>query len=188
MLLWSCMFNFYPRPPCGGRQMDCGCTRVSNCISIHALRVEGDNGAGVFLCNGGRFLSTPSVWRATRHRGGQGTGTEISIHALRVEGDGQPRSMCACPANFYPRPPCGGRQEHRLRIAALKEFLSTPSVWRATASAASVASSASSISIHALRVEGDARCGPARWAGVNFYPRPPCGGRPVPRAGSCWLG
>ena len=34
------------------------------------------------------------------------------------------------------------------------------------------------ISIHALREEGDPRIPAERSAGVNFYPRPPRGGRP----------
>ena len=55
-------------------------------------------------------------------------------------------------------------------------FLSTPSARRATRSAGSVAGW-SSISIHALREEGDC----PSWAAVrvpkNFYPRPPRGGR-----------
>ena len=102
------------------------------------------------------FLSTPSGWRATLlfltllHR------KTISIHALRVEGD------VLCPidsgggfANFYPRPPGGGRPlphaAHQLilpyfyprppgggrrfrftRCFRRSSFLSTPSGWRAT--------------------------------------------------------
>ena len=79
--------HFYPRPPGGGRPNACsGCSItviflstpsgwratglvvlviLSNPISIHALRVEGDP-APPF--GGGRrkvFLSTPSGWRAT---------------------------------------------------------------------------------------------------------------------------
>ena len=57
-------------------------------ISIHALRVEGDQADRRCARGGGGFLSTPSGWRATidvaiddRHC------ARISIHALRVEGD-----------------------------------------------------------------------------------------------------
>ena len=55
---------FNPLPPCGGRRDDIYRGRVSWCISIHSLRVEGD-GSGVLL----RTLDA------------------ISIHSLRVEGD-----------------------------------------------------------------------------------------------------
>ena len=67
-----------------------GCMRFKDLqakISIHALRVEGDRSSGINEMGEGRFLSTPSGWRATvpvkfirRH-------LRISIHALRVEGD-----------------------------------------------------------------------------------------------------
>ena len=57
------------------------------CISIHALRVEGDRlthpGGGTRL----EFLSTPSGWRATLSAANEADSKAISIHALRVEGD-----------------------------------------------------------------------------------------------------
>ena len=78
-------------------------------ISIHALRVEGDDAyhTATRCCRnfyprppgGGRpairaaipaiaeFLSTPSGWRATYNADRMGLTTDISIHALRVEGD-----------------------------------------------------------------------------------------------------
>ena len=78
-------------------------------ISIHALRVEGDNftmmdnlGVAIFqstpsvwrattilsACVGViSFQSTPSVRRATRGLAWISSGNAISIHALRVEGD-----------------------------------------------------------------------------------------------------
>ena len=80
-------------------------------------------------------------------------------------------------ADFYPRPPRGGRQ-HRLRhIFRPVEFLSTPSARRATRDFHR-ASSFRSISIHALREEGDPRSIMRLQVRYNFYPRPPRGGRP----------
>ena len=81
-------------------------------------------------------------------------------------------------------------------------FLSTPSVWRATAVIVRIRHR-DRISIHALRVEGDAikhpfkpsselfLSTPSVWRATmgpgyfcvmedDFYPRPPCGGRPTP--------
>ena len=149
------MENFYPRPPCGGRQLAQVFCRACRRISIHALRVEGDFEVSGFYHDCDGFLSTPSVWRATcscrssslwpnnfyprppcggRHcliRLLDWFG-KISIHALRVEGDMAKNQVLHERLNFYPRPPCGGRHLH-----------------------------------------------PARWQGwKNFYPRPPCGGRP----------
>ena len=56
--------NFYPRPPGGGRPCHVGRLSRLHGISIHALRVEGDQGARLPNCT-----------------------VHISIHALRVEGD-----------------------------------------------------------------------------------------------------
>ena len=57
--------NFYPRPPRGGRLQSLKQPRGVVCISIHALREEGDFTACA-IC----LLSI-----------------DISIHALREEGD-----------------------------------------------------------------------------------------------------
>ena len=40
--LWSAAFDFYPRPPRGGRHEHGGLIRSDGTISIHALREEGD--------------------------------------------------------------------------------------------------------------------------------------------------
>ena len=169
--------HFYPRPPRGGRQEPVevpdiskiflstpsarrATTRSRGCaqrqqISIHALREEGDRGR-------------------LRKRG---SGL-ISIHALREEGDTTAFPLPPSTANFYPRPPRGGRPATakepdaggKISIHALREegdrdrrdkkpsselFLSTPSARRATLPFAA-----------------------ARPFHQDFYPRPPRGGRP----------
>ena len=101
-------------------------------ISIHALREEGDGFPASVLDvhlhfyprppRGGRpsaevgvmvtdlFLSTPSARRATLAQTFIGLGRiNISIHALREEGDQRTRIFMLSVANFYPRPPRGGR-------------------------------------------------------------------------------
>ena len=147
-----CVYNFYPRPPGGGRLSHSMFPRTAETISIHALRVEGDKIA-------------PFV----KHL------HYISIHALRVEGDKsifdrlrrrirnfyprppgdhQHSTRIRPRCNFYPRPPGGGRRRyHNCKVAAIL-FLSTPSGWRATVSFADRLGKID-ISIHALRVEGD---------------------------------
>ena len=112
--------------------------RLPNCncatdISIHALREEGDNDTQYKFFPVGTFLSTPSARRATEGM-------------LTTSGR---------KADFYPRPPRGGRQieaksqkrKTMISIHALREegdlgatidrlhraiFLSTPSARRAT--------------------------------------------------------
>ena len=147
------MYNFYPRPPRGGRPEQEVITDYAVSISIHALREEGDledhrmrtRRADFYPRppRGGRptatvtrvpdleFLSTPSARRATEQSEqvrGQGV---ISIHALREEGDGG-------------NPESG--QHQPISIHALREEgdYSMAPVFRA-----------SCISIHALREEGD---------------------------------
>ena len=150
-----CVYNFYPRPPGGGRLSHSMFPRTAETISIHALRVEGDKIA-------------PFV----KHL------HYISIHALRVEGDKSIFDRLRRRIrNFYPRPPGGGRltglwtsitkalflstpsgwratSQHLCPCSRYGTFLSTPSGWRAT-NAAKHIKGVHHISIHALRVEGD---------------------------------
>ena len=79
---------------------------------------------------------------------------------------------------FYPRPPRGGRQKRIAEMEDAVQFLSTPSARRAT-EALSNTQIIKAISIHALREEGDLSRGRPRKVLIDFYPRPPRGGRPV---------
>ena len=213
--------DFYPRPPRGGRQQftvqitasslflstpsarratqrfqrhdqrrvisihalreegDCRCwsSAFGGSISIHALREEGDARTERRAQRRPEFLSTPSARRATAAT----------------------RSIFSPPCYFYPRPPRGGRRKCDIAVRTSNPFLSTPSARRATRMPPS-ASRTSSISIHALREEGDevkyidahlddisihalreegdapsTTCWPC--SRCYFYPRPPRGGR-----------
>ena len=146
-------------------------------ISIHALRGEGDTskyasygiqrdfyprppwgGRLVELPEGMAavpFLSTPSVGRATA-----------------AASAGSPRLTA------FLSTPSVGRATTRYQVVYLKiKFLSTPSVGRATSPASRIRP-AQSISIHALRGEGDNDKRRSITAVFYFYPRPPWGGRP----------
>ena len=123
--------DFYPRPPRGGRRREVRIFQRWYQISIHALREEGDKIAKVdgtaikisihALREEGdvwaadcekvviEFLSTPSARRATGRTVFRARNRWISIHALREEGDRPSQTCCSCSANFYPRPPRGGR-------------------------------------------------------------------------------
>ena len=108
--------------------------RIRWLISIHALREEGDITVSgyeievkVFLSTPSArrateielsallavsFLSTPSARRATREEdGARGENPAISIHALREEGDAAHQEEVTHMADFYPRPPRGGRHD-----------------------------------------------------------------------------
>ena len=145
-------------------------------ISIHALREEGDSlllRSYLAFC---LFLSTPSARRATLLSVFQPVAGIISIHALREEGDRKLLQTSSVLHYFYPRPPRGGRPRTVPSLALMILFLSTPSARRATYIKV-VNERIQTISIHALREEGD--CHPDGYAGQcgNFYPRPPRGGR-----------
>ena len=60
-------------------------------------------------------------------------------------------------------------------------FLSTPSARRATSELPQLAL-VGAISIHALREKGDVRLSVPRICEVDFYPRPPRGGRHIKKA------
>ena len=148
-----------------------------------------------------KFLSTPSARRATWLCGQQEQPEQISIHALREEGDGKPRpwrkhhiiSIHAlreegdAPSgrntpdipNFYPRPPRGGRPL-RFAVTAKRQkdfYPRPPRGGRPFPHGTKL--TASQISIHALREEGDSCLFIAWIVSSDFYPRPPRGGRPV---------
>ena len=125
------------------------------------------------------FQSTPSARRATGRYRTPDSPRRISIHALREEGDycfqdtvlckllfqstpsarratAGPGTDCRRHLNFNPRPPRGGRRVAAVRLLPLN-----------------------SISIHALREEGDQKLQPSKTPSENFNPRPPRGGRPT---------
>ena len=108
-----------------------------------------------------RFLSTPSARRATRS-------------CTRCRGRAK---------DFYPRPPRGGRRGGSSYSRELFLFLSTPSARRATLTTVDDLIAQNCISIHALREEGDSSGLRTFCTGIDFYPRPPRGGRLLP--GSC---
>ena len=124
-------FNFYPRPPRGGRPHDHHPRPPGPDISIHALREEGDvttkpdktaikkisihalREEGDHFDLLGPLRHVISI-HALREEGDPGSGRrhrrdQISIHALREEGDWPPKVRSLRRSYFYPRPPRGGR-------------------------------------------------------------------------------
>ena len=126
-------------------------------ISIHAFRMEGDVLMFCRLVSSILFLSTPSGWRATAKR--LYCKACSSDFYPRPPGGGRPMSCLwtVSASYFYPRPPGGGRRDSVLNAQLFFKFLSTPSGWRATRTYNNYKLFKTVISIHALRVEGDAR-------------------------------
>ena len=127
--------------------------------------------------------------------------SSISIHALLAESDLSCSSPLGQVDNFYPRSPCGERrcmipmqkccvsisihallaesdQSSGAGIGEQVEFLSTLSLRRATTQF-SQKGQANKISIHALLAESDHFCIGIIQLIEHFYPRSPCGERPV---------
>ena len=198
---WSHM-DFYPRSPCGERRIIAVGVGVAAAISIHALLAESDTAPTRARRPATAFLSTLSLRRATcrpveirpslvhfyprspcgeRHMYpiGFSTAIRISIHALLAESD-------------FPQ------QSSRPRAAL---FLSTLSLRRAT-SANNQYICKAGISIHALLAESDIARSASMMssspflstlslrratlpdlrlhsAATHFYPRSPCGERPI---------
>ena len=146
------------------------------------------------------FLSTPSARRATSPRARECIEPKNFYPRPPRGGRRGKANVISTDDDFYPRPPRGGRPKttpdrgHRLR------FLSTPSARRATQREQQrrrwtehfyprpprggrhellpACSRNVSISIHALREEGDRHyLGSLPHSTDYFYPRPPRGGR-----------
>ena len=152
----TCEAYFYPRPPCGGRHGIAQDGVGRNCISIHALRVEGDAGLGSPVPARWVFLSTLSSRRATSTRPHLFLFPIISIHALLAESDRSPGHHRQSTHNFYPRSPRGERRGTNPRKRRPAAFLSTLSSRRATPGRFRRWAH-SHISIHALLAESDRR-------------------------------
>ena len=103
-----------------------------------------------------KFLSTPSGWRATESGENRDIPKEISIHALRVEGDQAAKNCLSARRISIHALRVEGDGFDCSQLFSAKLFLSTPSGWRAT------------LTSHGIQ---------QRY--LNFYPRPPGGGRPV---------
>ena len=131
MLQTSRRGYFYPRPPRGGRLQDFS--------QIY------------WLCE---FLSTPSARRATHHPAGYAPAAGFLSTPSARRATYTSRRHRQHRANFYPRPPRGGRPVVTGHSPLDKR-----------------------ISIHALREEGDGAARLLRHRGSYFYPRPPRGGR-----------
>ena len=146
---------FYPRPPRGGRPARADRREVGAGISIHALREEGDRSPTTPPTTENKFLSTPSARRATPEWCADGPSC-ADFYPRPPRGGRLHKSKSAKRVrDFYPRPPRGGRRAACSLSVRLILFLSTPSARRATS-------------------------GWTKWASKisNFYPRPPRGGRP----------
>ena len=176
-LLPPTRYDFYPRPPRGGRPGQRHC--ADHLQNFYPRPPRGGRPAtALHRGKAAVFLSTPSARRATFWRFRNGVCDEISIHALREEGDhgfGSLTHLCwkflSTPSArratmilpmtesrlwlFLSTPSARRATISPLVAIPMLRFLSTPSARRATCSALGMMCDIL-ISIHALREEGDA--------------------------------
>ena len=173
----SIFFNFYPRPPRGGRPARYSRPVPARWISIHVPRVGDDSiqfvmsiGPVKFLSPapaGGTtllrrrlllkiagFLSTSPAWGTTDVQDGLLRIWRISIHVPRVGDDPIQPTSALNPEDFYPRPPRGGRRRSASHRSSVQKFLSTSPAW-GTTRGWQRATVLLSISIHVPRVGDD---------------------------------
>ncbi len=124
--------NFNPLPPCGGRRSSRRNPPIWIAISIHSLRVEGDERTGILTQLRRKFQSTPSVWRETPTARPPSYNDAISIHSLRVEGDFLTPSTPRLHRIFQSTPSVWRETVSMLHTSGNLRFQSTPSVWRET--------------------------------------------------------
>ena len=123
--------HFNPLPPHGGRPGAFSCATMTQNISIHSLRMEGDIEITVIThvtttisihslrmegdiketpkTSMKSFQSTPSAWRETYVSSDAFAASHISIHSLRMEGDRPHPRWTQFRSHFNPLPPHGGR-------------------------------------------------------------------------------
>ena len=178
LVTWSSHRYFYPRPPRGGRPSAAGQhAEPDRFLSTPSARRATPRPQKWPWYK--KFLSTPSARRATPNL----QHLSMGFFEFLSTPSARRATRCCHPSglllrHFYPRPPRGGRPDvviHQayccvISIHALREEGDSlrPSDRRG----------APDISIHALREEGDIASGDRSTAHINFYPRPPRGGRP----------
>ena len=180
--------------------METFATSCRTTISIHALREEGDAQIEVKVFDDFLFLSTPSARRATlpipsNHLEGE------YFYPRPPRGGRRSASSSMTASSIFLSTPSARRATRTTAVCSprVSRFLSTPSARRATTAHQRQKSSNTNfyprpprggrqpdigggiqdftISIHALREEGDAAANDIEVEILNFYPRPPRGGR-----------
>ena len=125
------IYDFNPRPPCGGRPLLCTVYSISKLISIHVPRVEDDQADADAQVMADISIHVPRVEDdQVQHL--QRLQMLISIHVPRVEDDVVHFFGAFLYKNFNPRPPCGGRLHAGYSVCPGSVFQSTSPVWRTT--------------------------------------------------------
>ena len=147
-------------------------------ISIHALLAESDRTTTDRLHCAFYFYPRSPCGERRHGRCGCPKPHDISIHALLAESDLLPLGLITVNLDFYPRSPCGERPRLLPCRALSPGFLSTLSLRRATRGKVYYCYLTEFLSTLSLR-----RATAVQHTQIDkhndFYPRSPCGERPV---------
>ncbi len=146
-------------------------------ISIHALLAESDK--RLFLPTRRAAYFYPRSPCGERPSSARPPARHTNFYPRSPCGE-RPAAVHDCQhhIDFYPRSPCGERRIGQTPIRRQAEFLSTLSLRRATVGLV-LAYNNCEISIHALLAESDPQVGLPDLLRCDFYPRSPCGERPL---------
>ena len=200
LLVGKLIYDFYPRSPCGERpgqechqlgqirisihallaESDLAVPDAAKCpdISIHALLAESDGFSFQPKLQRRLFLSTLSLRRATKacqfSALKDGFLSTLSLRRATWAGAGGCQSL----PHFYPRSPCGERRIGAFIVDSGIQFLSTLSLRRATITTHKQYQDLLFLSTLSLR-RATWSTPPCKRFPYNFYPRSPCGERPI---------
>ena len=154
--LFSILLHFYPRSPCGERQLVSMLNSPHGEISIHALLAESDTISPDSTEKSSLFLSTLSLRRAT----------PLLMPIITPQKD------------FYPRSPCGERL-FLLRKITITVDISIHALLAESDLIIMLYDTSSLIFLSTLSLRRATALAPKQNpTEQNFYPRSPCGERP----------
>ena len=171
--------NFYPRSPCGERQSSSYNAYLAENISIHALLAESDRGWTLNI-NGPMTISIHALLAESDKVKVVDPGfVNISIHALLAESDRGRQPASSQSSAFLSTLSLRRATQNPTQQRETQTFLSTLSLRRATqCSLKQVSECMIFLSTLSLRRATIAAIN-ALGAQINFYPRSPCGERPI---------
>ena len=169
--------NFYPRPPCGGRHQQRTAQAVLQSISIHVPLAGDDGGCMIMEKYDYLFLST-SPLRGTTRRGCRVRScySFLSTSPLRGTTAGLTQGGQYLVISIHV-PLAGDDAQMRLHGAGGARISIHVPLAGDDVQDADLAKRSVSISIHVPLAGDDPLILFTAGKGVDFYPRPPCGGR-----------
>ena len=171
--------NFYPRSPCGERLSSWTFSTFTNRISIHALLAESDQVSAGAVAHG-EGISIHALLAESDNNGVLLLfGQPISIHALLAESDTSAIGFAVKTALFLSTLSLRRATADEFYVAALTNISIHALLAESDCIIMDKLTKPDGISIHALLAESDFAVAVNIKVMGNFYPRSPCGERPL---------